>query len=329
MKKGFFMRWFLSQPKTRSRSRSSNRYGAAPPREWDPRRTLRGLRYLGIAVAVGVSIFGWSSAESYLARYATARAEVPASGDRVILMDAPLWMNQVWQDDLRRLVAAQVDRSVRLSDHGSVLDNQDLQRAAFVLSQNPWVRQVHRIERYGGGRVRVWALYREPVAVVEGRDGYHLVDAQAVRLPGLYLRHQLAQLTLPLIVGVASAPSHEGAVWAGGDLIAGLSLVRCLGEQPYIDQIRNIDVSGRDSHGRVHLVLHTDAGVVRWGLSPVEEQSIEPSGATKAMWLAEVYRQRGRIDAGGKIVDLFGPAVFVHQPTYDTPGAANSYTWSR
>jgi len=45
--------------------------------------------------------------------------------------------------------------------------------------------------------------------------------------------------------------------------------------------------------------------------------------------LADVYRQRGAIDAGGKIVDVFGAAIFVHQPTTSDQRLRTGYTLSQ
>ena len=52
----------------------------------------------------------------------------------------------------------------------------------------------------------VFARYREPVALVQSRDGYRLVDIKGVRLPGLYLHHQIDQLEQPLLEGIHASP---------------------------------------------------------------------------------------------------------------------------
>ena len=313
------MGWFLHKKK---KSRYTRKRKVTDRQPWDPERTLIGLKYLLVVmVAVGVLI-GWSRAERYLAAYTSRNTHIEVTAEHVELIDPPSWMNTVLGDELRRLVATQIAPNP--------FDNHSLQQAAFVLSTNPWVDRVERVQRAGHNRVAVYAVYRHPVAIIESRDGYHLVDVRGTRLPGLYLEHQIEQLTLPLIIGVAAAPRLEGEVWPGDDLQAGLSLVNLLGDQPYFDQIQACDVSVRDERGRINLTLTANTGGrVRWGLPPGRERSIEPDALTKKYRLASVYAQRGSIDAGGKIVDLSGPAVFVQNPAYPVPGLQTGYTWSR
>ncbi len=308
------MNWFQGKNKRKrpSRSRSTSH------QPWDPQRTLVGLKVLALVAVVTAVVAGWGYAERRLGAYA---AELSGPTVYVDLTDAPSWMNPILLDELRRTVANQVGRDP--------LDNDGLQRAALALSANPWIERVGRVQRCHTGVVRVYAQYRQPVAVVQGRDGYHLVSDQGVRLPGLYLSHQLDQLALPLIVGTSQAPGREGEVWPGADLHAGLSLVALLQDQSYWYQVRQVDVGHRDARGRMRLVMRTGEGVVRWGFPPGDERAIEPPALTKKRWLGEVYRQRGSIDAGGKIVEVFGPAVFVHQRSYDDETVRVGYTWSR
>ncbi len=288
---------------------------------WDPQRTLAGLKVVTIIATVATVVLGWGYAERRLGSYAAQLNSSHMHAGSVDLADAPSWMNPILLDQLRRTVANQVGHDP--------LDNDSLQRAALVLAANPWIEWVSRVQRTHTGVVRVFAQYRQPVAVVQGRDGYHLVNDQGVRLPGLYLSHQLNQLALPLIVGTSQAPRREGEVWPGDDLQAGLSLVLLLQDQPYWGQVGQIDVSHRDARGRQRLTMHTGGGIVRWGFPPGQEHAIEPPALTKKRWLAEVYQQRGSIDAGGKIVEVFGPAVFVHQLPHDDETVRVGYTWSR
>ena len=163
------------------------------------------------------------------------------------------------------------------------------------------------------------------MAVIEARDGYHLVSPDGVRLPGLYRAEQLRLLNVPAIVGVNSAPPQTGRVWPGSDVQAGLALVRHLAGEPWTSQIEAIDVGRRDSRNRLRLVIHTDDGQVRWGLPPGQAQPVEPSARTKLQWLRRVaQRHDGQIDAGGKVVHLYGATVQVSQPELDnTQGRAH------
>jgi len=170
------------------------------------------------------------------------------------------------------------------------------------------------VQRLEGGRVKVIAAYREPLAVVESEQGYYIVDSQGVRLPGLYGREQVERMSLPRIVGVASDPPRRaGESWPAQDLQAGLSLVQLLAAEPYLYQIEAFDVSERDARGRIRLVLRTRQGAVIWGLPPGQEHAIEPSAPVKLDRLRLLVQKKGSIDAGGRVVEIYGPVIQTHQ----------------
>lgn len=302
------MSWFLKKHTHRPKTARSRKSESSP--SWNPQRTLTGLKFIGIVIAVIGSITIWRYSKHALASYVAVHGNSVVESQSITLVDKPLWMNQMVRDHLHHLIQQEISYDP--------LDHVGLQQAVRALSSNPWVDHVQQIQRTDQGGIEVIAQYRRPVALVEWDKGYHLVSAQGVQLPGFYLNHQLKQLELPLIMGVASPPRRNGQIWPGNDLEAGLSLLDWLSDEPYFDQIRSIDVNGRDDHNRVHLILRTDHGMVRWGLPPAMQQVVEPNASTKKQWLTDVYRQRGTIDAGGKIVDVYGAAIFVHQPVaYD------------
>jgi hypothetical protein len=314
------MGWFLKRNKRKRPTSKPKRKTGGRAIPWDPRRTMLLTVALASLITLTAVVFGWQWADRALERYVAANKAAPVTEQTVELRDAPPWMSVMLRSELHQLVARQMN--------DNPLDGSDLGRAAAALRECAWVRQVHTLHREPNGRVVVRADYREPIAVVRCRDGYRLIDVQGVRLPGLYLEHQASRLGLPLIIGVAAQPAGEGDVWPGDDVQAAVRLVTLLGDEPYSDQILAYDVSGRDSRGRLRLALRTgDGGLVRWGLAPGREQAVEPDAATKKNWLASVYRQRGRIDAGGKVVDLYGAAVFVHQAPAQDSAERIGYHW--
>jgi hypothetical protein len=313
------MGWFLSRTKAAVPKRKKKATVGERP-QWDPRRTLVALKALASGCLLAGLALGWHWSEHQLGDSVRQRAAQPVASDQVQLLGAPAWMGAMVREEIVALVAAQVSPDP--------LDRAGIARAAHVLAGNPWVQDVEQIWRLPGGEVAVSAKFRQPMAVVEGRDGFHLVDGQGVRLPGLYLKHQASQLPLPLIVGVRASSHAVGELWPGEDLQAGLALVRLVGHEPYAHQIRAVDVSSRDSRGRIRLLLRTEKGVVVWGLPPNQEQAIEPPASQKKQWLAGVYRQRGAIDAGGRRVDLFGAAPFVHPLTNADAEVQIGYTWN-
>lgn len=290
---------FSTKTKTKSRGRSKAK--AAPT--WDTERTRRGLKVVAAVTALLAVGFGWNPAERALNDYLTKRSALETTLDRVVLVDQPEWMSPVVADELRRLVADRLTPD-RLDQRGVAI-------AAEALDANAWVDNVLRVRRLADGGAEVTAAYRQPVAVLQGRDGYFLIDEHGVRLPGVYSQAQATRIALPLIIGVNRPTPVPGSTWSGAEVEAGIRLAQLVQAEPYADQVMAFDVSQRDRQGRVRLVMHTAQGQVRWGLPPGEERAIEHPADVKLGWLREVASERGSIDAGGAIVDLYTPAIQV------------------
>lgn len=298
------MGWFLSsKKKTKSRRRAS----LEEPRPWDPKRTLAGLKMLGVfALAVGL-VIGWRYAERYLLDYAKQRQSAPVTADMIELIDAPTWMSENIRVQVREAAAEHIA--------ADPMDGKSLRQTAEVLRNDPWVKDVIQVARRSGGRVLVSASYRRPVAVVQGFDGYRLIDAEGVCLPGVYPQTQVDAMGLVVVTGVASAPPGvPGDVWPGADVQAGLSLIRLLAHEPYMDKIHSFDVGQRDERGRLRLELHTANGTVRWGLPPGQENAIEPVAQVKLGWLRQLAQRDAALSTNGQIVEIYGPAPAVLQP---------------
>lgn len=316
------MGWFLTRKKRKTRRRGRSRQStAADPKPWNPQRTLAGLKAL---TAIGLTlalVLGWYYGENALRVYAGLTQSDPISLGDVDLADAPPWMSDAVKQELAGVVADHVA--------SNPLDGDGLEAAAAALRHNPWVAHVQQVRRLAHGRVEVRATYRQPFAIIEARDGYHLVDAHGVRLPGLYFRDQVGRLNMPLISGVDTAPpGRPGQVWPGDQLPAALSLIALLENEAFANQIQAYDVSERDSRGRVRIALLTQRGMVRWGLPPGREHSVETDASVKVRRLREVAASRGSIDAGGLIVDIYGPSIQTLQPAM-RPGQAvqSGYSW--
>lgn len=274
--------------------------------KWDPQRTLLGLKYLGIGTALLTVIIGWRPAQQSLASYVSSRHRQPLPADTVRFVNTPAWLETFpgFASRLQQVVAAPLTMDP--------LDGQSLALASTALKKTGWIAEVSRIQRTASG-IEVHATFRTPAAVVEHKQGYVLVDVNGLLLPGVYRAAHLPQLGLPLITGVNDRkPAQSGQPWPGTDIPAALTLIETLADQPYRGQIQAIDVSSRDNRGRLRMALVTTNGLVRWGLPPGQEHPVEPIAAQKKKWLQDVYNQRGSIDAGGRVVDVSGPAVYIH-----------------
>lgn len=303
------MGWFLSRKRKRGQVRPLGRMNgeAKAHKPWNPQRTMVGLQILVVLGMFTLAAFGWHVLGQKLRHYVASRESAPVAAEGVQLVDAPAWMSPLLRRELADIVAGQVC--------ADPLNGNGLEWAAEALAESPWVARVHEVRRVTGPGVQVKAEYRTPKALIYCEDGYRLVDAGGIRLPGLYMGDELKRLRLPILGGVSAGTPAVGTLWLGEDVQAGLALVKTLAGETYHDQIGLIDVSRRDARGRIRLVLlTTTGGMVRWGLPPGQERAIEPDAATKRSWLASVFHQQGQIDAGGRVVDVYGPAVLIHQP---------------
>lgn len=293
------MGWFLTSNK-KKKSRSRKRTTLREREAWDPKRTLAGLKLLGVFALAVALVIGWRYGERYLLEYAKQRQPEPITASDIELIDAPAWMSEGIKDQIRQTAATRIQPDP--------MDGRSLRDAAEVLREDPWVKDVIQVTRRSNGQVLVSARFRQPVAVIEGKDGYHLVDIQGVCLPGLYQGYEVQRLGLVTILGVTSPPpANSGDVWPGEEVNAGLSLLRLLAGEPYMDKIRSFDVSQRDARGRLRLVLHTQDGTIQWGLPPGEENAIEPDAEHKLTWLRQLAQRDFVLGNAGNIIDISGP----------------------
>jgi hypothetical protein len=302
------MGWFLSSKKKKKRAKPKRSGSMLEPKGWDPQRTLAGLKALGLfAAAVGL-VIGWRYSERYLLDYADRHRPVTrVTADVIELIDAPAWMSEGIREQVRESAARHIDPDP--------MDGRSLRLSAEALRNDPWVRDITQVARRSNGQVLVWATYRRPVAIIQADDGYHLIDSQGVCLPGVYRAHEVNGLGLITIMGVPTPPpARAGEVWPGEEVQAGLSLLRLLANEPYMDKIRAFDVSERDERDRLRLVLHTEDGTVRWGLPPGQEHAIEPSAEIKLGWLRKLAQNDADLSTAGQIIDIYGPVPGSRQP---------------
>lgn len=222
------------------------------------------------------------------------------------------------------------------------LDARGLRDAAAMLNDDndcPWVATVDQVRRAPQGVVKVTATYRQPAALVEGRDlnKAHLVDVEGVWLEGPFDRAASRWSGLPLIKGVTADPPQDGygKKWPGSDITAALALEELLHDEVYANQITSYDVSHRDLKGRLWLVLRTDGPVIVWGLPPGEERSIEPEAPIKLAALRDwAYKHRGRINVQSQVGTVWvytGTAQIDARPNTPgkTPGDSDTISASR
>ena len=257
--------------KKTSKAKSKTSAGGEPGRlrRWwngldaERRRAVRrhvAWTVLALALLAG-GAFGLKVLEAQVLTRVRARPPVAA---RVELVDAPAWMPAALRRHLREQLAPargaffDADLSRRLYD-----------RAAGL----PWFRGVRHVEKEltddpDLGRIRLWAAYRRPYALVRHGTTSQYVDREGVVLPDAYVPRWQAAGEAPatflrraaapagtrlrpihyiLIDGVVAEPPPEpGQRWGGADLQAGLRLVEWIREAPYWRQVTVVDVRNHD-----------------------------------------------------------------------------------
>ena len=258
------------------------------------RRHLRGLLHLVAAlVIVAGLVFGLGALQDHV--YGLPEYDLPAT---VTLLDKPAWLDR-----------GRVDEMLSGLPELRFLDEEAAEVVADHLAQSGWVARVKRVEMHSGGQVAASCDFRRPVAVVQQGSCFHLVDAQGVRLPGVYAG---AGESL-IIQGVRPAAPRVGRSWHAPDLAAGLRLAGLILPEPFAGQVAAISVhnyGGRESAGEAHLALltrpqggHAGWGRILWGSGPGEEIE-EPTADDKIRLLRANYQQCGRIDAGAPWIDV-------------------------
>ena len=312
------MAWFLRKNLKVEKKRKRQVAGQVNG-EWDAARTLQGLNLLMVFVFFGGIAFCWPYVRLYMEDFSARRTQYEAQYMRVVFVDEPKWftdMPGVGRDIGDRVLA-------------SITDSEDsvdvLSEVVAVLRDEAWVGEVSRVERLNNGEIRVFARYREPVALVEMGGRYHGVDRGGVLLPLVYDAGMLKRYELrtgfarPMLIleGVLEGglePEVGGKLvktFEGSGLEAGLEVAELLNHRRFSDQIVAIDAGYRDSFGRVNLILWTGVGRdlnndshVLWGQRPGSVHAVEPEPTYKMARMGDLYDEEGHIDSGGKIVWL-------------------------
>ena len=213
-------------------------------------------------------------------------------------------------------------------------------------ASNPWVSEVHGVTKQLTadpriGTVRVHCAFRRPVAKLTFRNDAATtdettlyVDTCGVRLPSSQVPKYEAWMVLapgakprwmplatrqdvpadapvrfiyyPLIRGVVAEPPRVGEQWRGGDIAAGLRLIKLITDRQYADQIAIMDVrnyDGRISPHEPHLRMWAQVDQegmtdIRFGRFPVDVNDYVVSPQRKLTYLDEYVRLNGGRLAG-------------------------------
>ncbi|HEX3356975.1 MAG TPA: hypothetical protein VHS31_08395 [Tepidisphaeraceae bacterium] len=307
-----------------SKSRKAKTVTVRKPRDPQRRNAVQRFftHFFFACVFAGLLAFAGYAARDYVTR----TVAFPPTPPKVVLLNRPAWMSD--------LLAEQIVRAAKPLGAHSAFDHQLLVDIDRILRASPWIREVRQVRRAyessPGDTVEIDCDYRAPVALVQWKDTFWLVDGDGYKLPAEFTGAQLPQVMLGadhkmnirLITNVLYPPAPTGKKWPGNDLVAGLDLVKLLYAQPWAEEVNTVDVrnySSRVDANDAQLALGTRHGTtIKWGrpINGGNDFFVEIPVQRKIDVLKRIITQYGRIDAGQPWVD-----IRLDQPVYPSPEA--------
>lgn len=240
------------------------------------------------------------------------RPEYRIGSEQVSITTPPNWI----PEDL----AKQVFVRAGLEEKQSLLDSTLSERVAAAFYTHPWIQEVRSVRKTYPARIHVDIVYREPVAMVKGVDGYYPIDRHGILLPARDFSDADIE-NYPVIERVASVPMGKlGESWgdpavSGAAELAAILNARREGKTSWWSEL---ELSAVLMPRRVALVedadelqyeLRTKGGSeIVWGRGPSSRHPGELAVAQKLQRLSEYQRDFGSFN------DAHGPWQFDIRP---------------
>lgn len=233
------------------------------------------------------------------------RPEYRIGAEQVSISTPPSWI----PPDL----AQQVFARAGLDENQSLLDATLSERVAAAFHTHPWVQEVRSVRKTYPARIHVDVVYREPVAMVKGVDGYYPIDRHGILLPARDFSDGDVE-RYPVIERVASVPMGKlGESW-GDPAVSGaaeLAAVLMAKREDKNSWWQELELTAILMPRRVALIedadeleyeLRTKGGSeILWGRAPNSRHPGELAVAQKLQRLSEYQRDYGGFE------DAHGP----------------------
>lgn len=233
------------------------------------------------------------------------RPEYQISPQQVTLNPSPRWI----PPDLVR----QVFERAGFDGSESLLDESLSERVAAAFYTHPWIENVRSVRKSFPARLYVDVVYREPVAMVKGVDGFYPIDRHAVLLPPKDFsaadtrRYPVIERVSSVPMGRLGQPWGDPAVSGAAELAA--VLMSSDGEQN--SWWKKLDLAAimvprrvafaSDADQLEYQLRTTGGSEILWGRSPGTRHPGELTVAQKLQRLDEYRRDYGSFD------DTHGP----------------------
>lgn len=219
------------------------------------------------------------------------RATRIAATDLVVTFDdPPVWLDSSLLTELQNIVRSHL-AAIPVGRNGLI-------NASSALEGTGWFTNVEQVAWVDASHATVTATFLIPHARVRTMTGLRFIDAVGIVLPTRDGRivssgYHFVTLNSPQ----HQSPQRPGLRWDGGDIIAGLQVLRLIYDKPWALQIEMIDLSTWSYDGSITLVTNTPCRL-RWGSAPGKEAGLEALANEKISRLDHLYRDHGAIDRG-------------------------------
>ena len=233
------------------------------------------------------------------------------------LVKGPSWMTPAIKADLD---IARLDPE--FPSRFSLLDSDVCARVAAAYGRSLWVESVERVIKHDPRSdadtppLEVFLKFRRPLAFIQVRDGFCLVDEKGIRLPGLYGEPALGPVKLMVVTGVPAAPPNPGELWLDPSLQAAVKVTGAVDPRREAFRLTTIDVSnfgGRHDPRDTEIALYTANDTrIKWGKAPSTEAAMlqEKSLSEKVAYLEYVYKAlHGQVDGVLSYIDIPNEAI--------------------
>jgi hypothetical protein len=212
----------------------------------------------------------------------------------------------------------------------SLLDADVCAKIAAAYEKCPWIEKVERIVKHdprvnpNRPPLEVTLRFRRPLAFVQDRDGFILMDSRGLRLPGVYSEPRLGAEKFLVVTGVSASPPEPGQVWNEPAVQAALKVADAVEDRREAYKLVTIDLSNfghrRDTRD-TEIAIWTAADTrIKWGRAPSADAVIlqEKTPDEKVAYLDYVYKTlKGQVDGQLSYIDIPNEAIRRRTATTD------------
>ncbi len=229
----------------------------------------------------------------------SGRPEYQLTLEQLSLTPAPAWIPQD--------IVEQVFDRAELSARQSLQDDLLTERVAAAFHTHPWIERVVSVRKSWPPRLQVEVIYREPVAMVRGVDGFYPIDRNGVLLPSQDFSPSDVE-RYPVIERVASVPLGKlGEAWGDPAVSEAAQIASFLLEKKEgRTWWQRLELAGIQVPRHVAMVSETDdmefqlrtkgGSEILWGRSPSSDHPGELTIAQKLQRLEDFQSHYGGMD---------------------------------